>query len=170
VTSAIDLLPTLAAFAGAKPEFSGIDGLDLSGLLLGKTEVSPRENFFYYHANRLAAVRDERWKLHLRGPDGEPRMLFDLDSDPGETRDLADQQPEAVAKLSALAEEAARRLGNGTQRGQEERAAGRVSRLDPIARALPVWGNDDKEPAVPEAAKVEPIPTGAPPSKQAQIP
>jgi hypothetical protein len=97
-------------------------------------------------------------------------MLFDLDSDPGETRDLADQQPEAVAKLSALAEEAARRLGNGTQRGQEERAAGRVSRLDPIARALPVWGNDDKEPAAPESAKVEPIPTGAPPSKQAQIP
>lgn len=170
LTASMDLLPTIAKIAGAKPDTTRIDGLDFSGLLLGKTEVSPRKDFFYYHGNRLAAVRDERWKLHLRGPEGEPRMLFDLAADPGETKDLADQQPGITARLSVLAEDAARRLGNGTQTGSGERAAGRVSRLDPIVRALPVLGLGNKETSVPESAKVEPIPGNTPPSTQIEVP
>jgi arylsulfatase A-like enzyme len=170
LTSAMDLLPTVARFAGAEIQSLNIDGLDLSSLLTGKAEASPRDVFYYYHGNRLSAIRDQRWKLHLKGPEGEPRMLFDLQSDPGETKDLAAQQPEIVAKLSARAEAAAHLLGNGGQRGAVERPPGRVSRLQPIARALPVWGDNDEELEPPETGKAMPISGDAPPVQQAQIP
>ncbi len=170
LATAMDLLPTVATFAGADTASLKIDGVDLSAVLTGKAVQSPREDFFYYHGNRLSAIRDQRWKLHLKGPEGEPRMLFDLQTDPGESQDLAEQQPDIVAKLSARAEETVRLLGNGAQRGSQERPPGRVSRLQPIARALPVWGDNDEEAVPPETGKAMPIASDAPPAKQAQIP
>ena len=172
LAAGMDLLPTLAAVAGAAPGKLQIDGLDLSQLILGKTEVSPRQDFIYYDAGRLAAVRDTRWKLHLRGPDEEPKKLFDLEADPGETKDVSNANPDVVARLSAKADEAARLLGNGTQKGQSERPGGKVSRLKPIGRALPMLrgDGDDDEAAIPETGKAMPIPETEARKKQPEIP
>ena len=44
-------------------------------------------------------MRDGRWKL-LCEQDGSRAELYDLDADPGETKNLADQQAELVRKLT----------------------------------------------------------------------
>lgn len=82
----LDLLPTLAAAAGTPPP-EGIDGLNLLPQLEGRAPAAER-------AILLAedAIVTKRWKLR-RG------QLFDLLADQGETRDLADQHPETVARL-----------------------------------------------------------------------
>jgi arylsulfatase len=166
----MDLLPSIATFAGAKVDFQQIDGLDLSQLFLGKTEISPRKDFYYYDSGRLAAVRDTRWKLHMRGPDEEPRMLYDLENDPGETKDVTSLHPDVVARLSAMGEEAARLLGNGSQKGVLERPEGKVSRLTPISRALPLMRGESGEGEAPKApaaeASPEPEPQKTTPAKR----
>ncbi|QTN34410.1 sulfatase [Akkermansiaceae bacterium] len=112
--STMDLLPTFAKLAGAElPADRTLDGYDASPFLLGKTEASPRDDFFYYTGCLLNGVRSDRWKLVLPRPANPPgtgwwgRMieaipeiqLYDLNSDPGETSNLAPQHPEVVADL-----------------------------------------------------------------------
>jgi len=166
----MDLLPTLATLAGADIGKLQIDGLDFSPLLLGKSEVSPRTGFFYYDAGRLAAVRDLKWKLHLHGPEGESRMLFDLENDPGESKDVFAAHSSIVAKLTAEAAEAVHLLGNGNQKGVLERPEGKVSRLQPISRALPMVRNNDEPELPPEAGKAVALPEAAALETQPQIP
>ncbi|MCB1063309.1 MAG: sulfatase [Verrucomicrobiae bacterium] len=57
-----------------------------------------------------------------------PLSLFDLESDPGETKNLADEHPEIVARLSALAETMRTELGDSLTgiKGSEVREAGLV--------------------------------------------
>lgn len=110
----MDLLPTFAALAGAKlPADRVIDGHDASLFLTGKMEGSPRGDYFYYSGCLLTGVRDGRWKLVLPRPANPPGtgwwgrlieevpevQLYDLDDDPGETSNVADQHPEVVEKL-----------------------------------------------------------------------
>lgn len=56
------------------------------------------------------------------------RSLFNLKDDPGESRDVAKQQPEVVRRLESLAEKARADLGDSltNRRGSGFRAAGRV--------------------------------------------
>jgi arylsulfatase A-like enzyme len=46
-------------------------------------------------------VRDGRWKLIEWFEDGGVE-LYDLDADPGETRDLVDERPEIAARMRAM--------------------------------------------------------------------
>ncbi|MBX3744406.1 MAG: sulfatase [Verrucomicrobiae bacterium] len=135
----IDLLPTLARLAGAPLPDRPIDGRDITPLLTGQPGArSPhRALWFYYHANELHAVRAGPWKLvfphryrtladtppatggiparYLQTT--TPLALYRLDTDPGETTDLASTHPDVVARLQALAEEARADLGDSlTQR------------------------------------------------------
>src|SRR5262249_55882626 len=90
--SFLDLLPTLAALAGARlPAGRVLDGYDLSPVLRGQGP-SPRKSYFYYRSATLQAVRSGPFKLHLlTRPDGndepprkvDPPWLYDLDQDPG---------------------------------------------------------------------------------------
>ncbi|MEZ6196109.1 MAG: sulfatase-like hydrolase/transferase, partial [Planctomycetota bacterium] len=146
----IDVLPTLAALCGAARPNAKIDGRDASAVLLSpETAPSPHEAlFFWYRDNELQALRSGRWKLHfphvyrtLAGAkgrdDGRPidyemtrcgLELYDLDRDPGETRDLAARHPEVVKRLQGLAEGARRELGDSLtgRAGEEVRSPGRV--------------------------------------------
>ncbi len=93
IAGAIDLLPTLSALAGiprvgAKP----LDGVDLSPLLLGKAKSVP-ERLIFSHQNGQVSVRSSRHRLDNRG------ALFDMIADPGQTKDIAAEQPEVAAKL-----------------------------------------------------------------------
>lgn len=121
----MDWFVTLAGYAGATvPGDRAIDGKSLQGVLEGegKREDTP---FFYFalrppheqQAHRLAAVRDGHWKLHAPQRGYYPRMLeplmavglfhhgellFDLASDPGETRNVIDDHPEVAQRLRQL--------------------------------------------------------------------
>ncbi len=129
LVTTLDLLPTIAKLAGAgAPTDRIIDGHDVGPLLHGKAGASsPTEAFYYYAHTRLEAVRSGRWKLHLPRPEdrrwavfGTPAetaaltepLLFDLEADVGEKTDVAAQNPQIIARLSALAEKARADIGD----------------------------------------------------------
>jgi arylsulfatase len=137
LASTIDILPTLAAFTGASLPEKAIDGVDLSELLKGNMELSPREHFlYYYRRNSLEAVRKGNWKLVFQHPsrsylgkspgfDGFPgpspenvimyEALYDLRRDPGEQYDVKAHYPQVMQELRDLAEEARKELGDDIQ-------------------------------------------------------
>ena len=153
VLGLIDVLPTAARLAGAElPAGRVIDGRDAWPVLSGADAASFDERVWLVHRNGgLEAVRRGRWKLHLPHPyatvtvpgvdgdDGEGAVLqiglslFDLESDLGETRDVAADHPDVVAELLAIAEEARADLGDAltTRTGSGVRPAGSS---DPAAR------------------------------------
>ena len=85
-----DFLPTAAELAGAKmPVECKTDGLSLVSYLKGGP--APKRPYFYWelHEDRpIQAVRFDQWKAVKNGPTNAVE-LFDLASDPGETKDLA---------------------------------------------------------------------------------
>jgi arylsulfatase A len=100
-----DLLPTLCAVAGVPPP-PGVapDGVDLLPLLEGGTVERPVPLHWQYdHAEDgpwRIALRRGRWKL-LADADRGRFALYDLEGDLTETRDLAADRPEVVARLRA---------------------------------------------------------------------
>jgi arylsulfatase A len=97
----LDLLPSFARLCQV-PAPKGLDGIDQLDLLLDAAARSRRSTLFslYGHRERrLESMRDGRWKLHL--PPGT--KLFDLQADPGETRDVSGSHPEEVARLKEAA-------------------------------------------------------------------
>ena len=129
----IDIFPTLANLIGASLPAHPIDGKDIWPLLSGEATDSPQEAyFFWYHRNQLEAMRSGRWKLHFPhryrtmqgqapGLDGIPgkyvrdsigTALFDLDTDIGESRNVAEAHPDVVARMTALADTMRRHLGD----------------------------------------------------------
>jgi arylsulfatase A len=146
----IDLLPTIAKLVKAELPKHKIDGLDIWPLLKGDPKAkNPHEAyFFYYNTNELQAVRSGNWKLILphsyrtlgnqpKAKDGIPIKyqqvkagleLYDLEKDVGEKNNVADQHPEVVKRLEALAEQAREEMGDSlTKRvGKGVREPGRL--------------------------------------------
>ena len=134
LTTAMDVLPTLAAIAGTEPPSDRtIDGRDLTPVLEGSTS-SPHESFFYYRGNGLEAVHAGRWKLHVARSGGAVTELYDLGSDIGETHNLCAQQPDVVVRLEAQADAARAELGDAVQgiTGQGVRPVGQVEAAVPL--------------------------------------
>ncbi|MCL2665837.1 MAG: sulfatase [Defluviitaleaceae bacterium] len=131
LVAAMDVYPTLANMAGAKiPTDRTIDGADFSPLLRG--QPSGRDTFFYYMNDALCAVRNGKWKLAaLRGnwTKCEPvNELYDLETDIGETDNVYEKHPEAVAALTALLEKCRADLGDSAagKTGNDIRPSGCV--------------------------------------------
>jgi len=145
VAGNIDLLPTFAAMGAASlPQGVQIDGRDISQLLLGKSQQSPREAHYFFSSNRLEAVRSGPWKLaiarqseNMGGPKpfGAPAVeftptLFNLDTDIGEAHDVAPEHPDVVERLQKLiavmnADLGVKQLGPGVRRpGRVEQPVG----------------------------------------------
>jgi arylsulfatase A-like enzyme len=142
----MDLLPTFARLAHADlPKGRILDGHDVWPLLAGQAGArSPYNAFYYYQMEQLQAVRSGKWKLYLPleqklglGGRGKPGAiaLYDLEADVGETSDLASREPQVVARLLALAEEARHDLGDLDRPGKTQRPAGWVDR--PRAQVIP---------------------------------
>ncbi len=91
-----DWYPTLAAIAGA--DEVGCDGIDLGPALRGGELAVNRG--LYWEFGQWQALRRGPWKL-LRRKDrnGAQAMLFNLEEDPGEARDLAAVLPELVDQM-----------------------------------------------------------------------
>ena len=93
IAGAIDLLPTLTSLAGvARVGAKPLDGLDLSPLLLGGGAAWP-DRMIFSHQNGQVSVRTPRHRLDSRG------ALFDVVSDPGQTKDIAAAEPALAARL-----------------------------------------------------------------------
>ncbi len=152
LAATLDLLPTFATIAGASLPDRKIDGVNILSLLKKEPGARPRDHMFFYYPeggeyDQLQAVYDGRWKLHLPheyrsyrgvepGRDGvggpyargkTDLALFDLKRDIGESRDVKDEHPEIVARLSALAEQAREDLGDKNRPGKGVRPPGKVS-------------------------------------------
>jgi arylsulfatase A len=115
LTTAIDLLPTLAGACGIKlKEGPGIvpkiDGLNLWESLQGKAKIHPRSSLLYWHGWAMAqAIRVGEWKLYLdkvkeiEGSNKGP-VLIHLAKDPAEQDNLSEQHPDKVQDMKTLAE------------------------------------------------------------------
>ncbi len=105
-----DLFATCLQLAGVPlPQDRIIDGKDILPLLKGEAP-SPHDRFFYYDTRTLIAVRYEHWKYHRRyrtdnaafWPLGQGPFLFDLETDPNESYDLTENQPDRAAEMAAM--------------------------------------------------------------------
>jgi len=147
---AIDILPTIAEVTNADLPIKIIDGKSAWQVFTGESKESPQEAyFFYYRVNELFGVRNGKWKLYFPhryrtmdgqepGKDGIPgeyKMidleeieLYDLESDISETKNVADANPEVVAKIKVLANDIRSRLGDSLLEleGSETREPGRL--------------------------------------------
>jgi arylsulfatase A-like enzyme len=98
-----DYLPTVADLTGATvPEKVKTDGLSLAAYLKGGP--APKRDHFYWELHEgtpIQALRWDDWKAVRNGP-SKPIELYDLKNDVGETKDLAAEKPELVAKAEAL--------------------------------------------------------------------
>ena len=116
LTSAIDILPTLAHACGIQlkqgSEFvPKVDGLNLWDSLCGKTKKHPRSNLLYFHGWATPqAIRVNEWKLYfdkvkeIERSDLGP-VLIDLSKDPTENVDRSKEFPTKVKSMQTLAKE-----------------------------------------------------------------
>lgn len=107
----LDVYPTLGELAGvAKPE--GSEGLSLVPLLKG-AETTRRQAIMTGYRNVQRAVRDDQWKLIVY-PQVNKMQLYNLKSDPAETKDLA-QEPgnaEEIDRMRTLLEKLQKENGD----------------------------------------------------------
>ena len=94
--TALELLPTIAAAAGATLPEVTLDGFDALPVLAGE-KPSLREEMFWQRRGDVAA-RVGKWKWVQSAKGGG---LFDLATDLGETKDLSKERPEVLARLKA---------------------------------------------------------------------
>ena len=95
-----------------------ISGIDVSTALLnGSQGAIPQRDLFFFHGQnglereQLAVTTPKGWKLQIVGPDVRrdggyetPKHkveLYNVFDDPNETKDLAEEQPQRVARLAA---------------------------------------------------------------------
>jgi arylsulfatase A-like enzyme len=156
LATTMDLLPTFARLAGGtEPQDRAIDGHDIRPLLMGEPNVrSPYDVFYYYLADQLQAVRSGPWKLflplgsftrhpHFRPGESAQPLLFNVVTDVGSTRNVADEHRDVVTRLMALAEQARRELGDADRQGDAQRPPGRTEHPTPRVRARPRAGEQD---------------------------
>ena len=141
LATSMDFLPTFAGLAGAEaPSDRIIDGKDIGALVRGEPGAeSPHECFYYYFGNALEAVRDERWKLQV-GRRGEPTLeLYDLVNDIGETTNVADENPDTVARLQDRLQACREDIGDSATEtaGTNNRPIGRVENPKPLTEYDP---------------------------------
>ena len=119
----VDVLPTICGLLKLQRDNSiHLDGTDLTPILTGAPDKFERRQPLFWHLQRskpIVAIRDgdyslvaerdyempnqnmfkETWIPRIRNGGYKNYQLFDLRRDPNQTTDLADQQPQVVARL-----------------------------------------------------------------------
>ena len=106
MVSSLDIAATAMALAGAASDPDRpLDGVNLDPFLAGEKEGVPHEALFWRRSSptpRFGQFAVRAGDMKLVKPVGGKMQLFDLARDPGETRDLIDDDPETAARLAAL--------------------------------------------------------------------
>jgi len=98
----VDLMPTLAAVAGAPlPAGVAVDGRNLLPALTGQGPQPRRDAPLFWNSGYYKAVRAGDWKLQINGKQGKA-WLYNLAADPHERTNLALREPGKRAELEAL--------------------------------------------------------------------
>ncbi|MSR41705.1 MAG: DUF4976 domain-containing protein [Phycisphaerales bacterium] len=124
-----DLYPTILALAHASTDSQMCDGQSLTGLLGADLVALPARNLYWhyphYHTKDrrpVSAVRVGDFKLVFYW-DSRISELYDLASDPSETRDLAASHAEQVVEMRAVLGQWLKETGAKVPRAREERDA-----------------------------------------------
>jgi arylsulfatase A-like enzyme len=110
-----DLLPSIAEVTGAKAP-PDIDGISFLPELVGERAAGhpqAQHDYLYWEIGAWTAIRQGRWRA-VRPKANAAWQLYDLTSDPSESKDLAGAEPETLARLTALAEQAHEPVREGT--------------------------------------------------------
>lgn len=138
LTSTMDVLPTIAKLAGANLPRKKIDGHDIWPVISSQRGAkSPWPYYLYYWPDELQAIRWGKWKLHVphkhrhqAGPDGTDGnasgevtqsiglSLFDLETDPGEMKNVALDHPDIIDKMLAMMDEGRKELGDSSSKAK----------------------------------------------------
>ena len=95
--SSLDIFPTALAAAGVKDLSQyRLDGVNLLPHLEGKKDGAPHD-YLFWRSGPNAAVRKGPWKLLMGG--GDVVRLYNVDKNPGESKDLASEHPELVREM-----------------------------------------------------------------------
>jgi len=100
VTDFCDVFPTFVELAGGRL-VGGLDGVSIVPTLLGRPAAQPPREIFYWEHLGEQALRRGDWKIYRGAPDRAPE-LYNLATDIGETRNLANRHPDLVAELTRL--------------------------------------------------------------------
>lgn len=101
-----DLAPTFCELAGVKPSFAG-DGFSLLSTLIGTRY--PKHEWLYWEVHNffdgMQAVRWKNWKAVRKGVHKNKDAafeLYDLNNDPKEQNDVAQQHPEVIMEINKI--------------------------------------------------------------------
>jgi arylsulfatase A-like enzyme len=137
LTYLFDLFPTVSALANI-PSPIDLDGLNLSGLWTGEQEKI-RDSLFLAYTDVARAVRDDRYKL-IRYPQVNRTQLFDLQRDPDEIQNLANESSHTkrIQDLTTLLMEWQARVGDTQNLVIESTDAGTLN-IDKLERSPDRW-------------------------------
>ena len=134
LSTTMDFLPSITKLIGGNLPSKKIDGIEMTDLFFSNENSSKRDSFLYYNEDELEAIRYKNWKLHFKKEDKLINELYDLDSDISEKVNLYSSHKEIVSKLSTLADEFRKSLGDKYLdiKGEEVRPANRIDNPKPL--------------------------------------
>jgi arylsulfatase A-like enzyme len=97
----IDLAPTILSLAGIRNP-GHFDGLSLVPMIHGrpgKSRMIFSETIFEGASDRQVTAIDGEWKCHYNRQGRRPDELYHLGRDPGETVNLADEEPDILRRM-----------------------------------------------------------------------
>lgn len=120
IGSTLDLYPTLLSLANINyDEDNTLDGMDLSETLLNGKE-SPRQMMPFYNGSELYAFRVNDHKIHFKTSswfskveEHHPPLLFNLNIDPSEKNNIAEDAPEKVDEIITIMEAYTKEITRG---------------------------------------------------------
>lgn len=123
-----DIMPTIAEATHANlPD--DVDGISILPELIGETAVGRKQaehDYLYWEYHGWTAVRQGQWRA-VKPAKTTNWALYDLATDPSESKDLAAAHPEIIKRLTAIATQAHETAVEGTftqvDRQQRDRRA-----------------------------------------------